>query len=244
MKILLVLIGVLTVALIITLSLTIFDSNSNNKIINSNDNKLILSDNNVIDTNKTQYIGNFHTHTDCSDGEDTYDEMIQESVRLDFDFIAITDHEICPENQELCANEKRILCIPSQEVSTNKGHILAIDISEEISDELSIEEVIKEIHNQNGIAIAAHPLREGNIIEESKLKLFDAIECNHPSYDNKEIQKSKELAQKYGLNCTYDSDAHSKNSLKNIYNICEMNILNVEQMKKAIKNGNCHQNSS
>jgi len=236
MRFLLILIAIFSIALIITLLITIFGTKSNETTIINFD----YNSKTNIDSNKTKYIGNFHTHTGCSDGENTYDEMITEAAKLGFDFIAITDHEICPENQKLCANEKRILCIPSQEVSTDNGHILAINIFDEISDDLSIENTINEIHKQGGIAIAAHPLRKGDIIDESKLKLFDAIECNHPDYDEKEIVESKELIKKYNLKCTYDSDAHSKENLNNLYDTCYMPKLDVNNIKIAIKEGKCY----
>lgn len=223
--------------IIVIICIVLFSGCINYNTTNTNDkNNFEIQLNNTI--NKIKVIGNFHTQTDCSDGENTYNEMINEAIKLKFDFIAITDHEMCNNYKQLCNNEKRILCIYGQEVSTYNGHILGIDINNEISDQLSIEEIIYEIHKQNGIAIAAHPLRSDGIKEE-KLKLFDAIECNHPDYDEKEIEQSKIIAQKYNLNCTYDSDAHSKEALKNIYNICYVSEKDINNLKLAILNNNC-----
>ena len=70
--------------------------------------------------------GDLHLHTTCSDGENTYEEMVQMALRKGYDFIAITDHRfdgrggpcgskagrcddtLCKEVIEKCSKETRI----------------------------------------------------------------------------------------------------------------------------------------
>jgi putative hemolysin len=81
-------------------------------------------------------IGNLHMHTTCSDGKNSYEEMVQKALSLKFSFIAITDHvyggsALCEDVIRQCRDERRLLCIPSMEV-TGKAHLLAIGIQSSI----------------------------------------------------------------------------------------------------------------
>jgi len=221
---------------------------------------------------KNLYAGNLHMHTTCSDGKDSYDEMVEESLKLGFKFIAITDHKVCPDYMERCMNETRLLCIPSMEFTTPNGHILAIDITKDPAEEecgrennytgdnneppctgsLSLSESIRRIHEQGGIAIAAHPMTilPNNWlkkISEDDLRMFDAMECDAPGYSPKERTESEELVRKLGIPCVFDSDAHDKGSLGSMYDICELvdgQNLSKEAVKDAIVKNKCRSSQS
>ncbi|MGC9049236.1 MAG: PHP domain-containing protein [Patescibacteria group bacterium] len=212
---------------------------------------------------KDVYLGNFHTHTTCSDGQNTYDEMVEEAVRLGFKFLAITDHIVCEETFKKCQNEKRILCIPGQEITTPNGHILALDLKEAIPQflfspeigtevwqdilkkglgiEIPLEEAVESIHNQAGLAIAAHPMQGSIGIEKSELgKInFDAMECDHPSYSLFQAHKAGATSEEFNIPCVFNSDAHQKQALKSMYNICQLKELSRDGIKQAIKDGKC-----
>lgn len=135
-----------------------------------------------------QTSGNLHTHTLCSDGSNSYEEMISAAMKLGFGFVAFTDHRFsgesiytpaykpsksylestCKDLYQKCPQEKRLLCVLGQEVTGKKVHILALGInreitfSQEIGDKAfgdkTIRDIVDEIHSQGGLAIAAHPL--------------------------------------------------------------------------------------
>lgn len=85
--------------------------------------------------------GNLHTHTSCSDGEDSYEEVINAAIKLGWGFIAFTDHRFsgestygpifkpsksylestCQDIYQKCPKEKRLLCVLGQEVTGKKG---------------------------------------------------------------------------------------------------------------------------
>jgi len=109
---------------------------------------------------KSGSVGNLHTYTTCSDGEDNYEVIINEALRLGFDFIVLTDYnfwdqkgclnssdcdlEVCKKTYEKCISEDRILCIPGQEI---KGvGVLAIGTYSNISSLQSIIDLVDEIH--------------------------------------------------------------------------------------------------
>ncbi|MBM3234318.1 PHP domain-containing protein [Candidatus Pacearchaeota archaeon] len=192
-----------------------------------------------VNNEERYYTGNLHTHTYASDGKMSYEEIINESLNLGFDFIAITDHNtIGKEVKEKCPQEKRILCIMGEEISTTKGHMLAIGIKEAVPKGLSPEETISKIHSQNGLAIPAHPERKtiGLKIEEIKNLDIDAVECH--VNDKGEYNFSCDLLN---LPKVYNSDAHNKEQLKILANICIIKNLNLESLKEAIKENKCSQ---
>jgi predicted metal-dependent phosphoesterase TrpH len=184
------------------------------------------------------YIGNLHTHTEASDGKMTYNEVITEAQRLGFNFIAITDHNtISPDTKEFCPKETRILCITGEEVSTKKGHMLAIGIKEAIPKDLSPEETIIKIHEQGGLAIPAHPgASNGLTIGKIKELPVDAVECS--------IRHQKE-GEKYDCESlpnvphVYNSDAHKKEELSRAANKCLMKELTFENLAEAVKDNHC-----
>jgi len=221
-----------------------------------------------LNADKNLYAGNLHMHTTCSDGKNSYDEMVEESVKLGFKFIAITDHSVCPDYMERCRNETRLLCIPSMEFTTPNGHILAIDITKDPAEEecrknndtgdnneppctggLSLSEAIRRIHAQGGIAVAAHPMTilPNNWLKKisaDNLLIFDAMECDAPGYSPAERMESEELVRKLGVPCVFDSDAHDKESLGTMYDICELENLSKEAVKDAIVKNKCHSSQS
>jgi hypothetical protein len=72
------------------------------------------------------------------------------------------------------------LVIVGQEVESQAGHILAINIAEKIPDFLEPEETLRQIHAQGGIAILAHPyLGWNSILPHGRARQlpFDAIEA-------------------------------------------------------------------
>jgi len=182
------------------------------------------------------YIGNLHTHTIASDGQKDYNQMVKEAVRLGFDFIAITDHNtISPTVSLLCPIDKRILCIIGEEITTLEGHVLALGLNEIIPSGLSANETIRLIHEQNGLAIAAHPGIDLGINPELLTFLdFDAVECN--SAINPEHQQAG-CSNDYAK--VYNSDAHSIEMLSTSANNCSLSNLSWESIKESIISGSC-----
>lgn len=175
-----------------------------------------------------KYLGDLHMHTSCSDGKNTYEEMIQTAIKLKLNFIAITDHKICNETFARCRNETRIICFPGQEI-TGRIHLLAVNITKYIDPKLSLHEQVAEIHAQGGIAIAAHPNSKDFYYIDSELKDsgIDAQECTSDS------------SERRFLPCVWDSDAHNTKDLAWQFNSCNVQIKSINNLKSAILNHNC-----
>lgn len=185
--------------------------------------------------------GNLHTHTACMDGTGTYEEIIKLAKAQKFDFIALTDHDFCPANAELCEKENRIFCLAGQEVTNERYHILAIGIKDFINSQASIREIVEQIHQKGGLAIAAHPLRKRNVISEEDLAHsgFDAMECGRQTWLENRLQY--QWSKKYNIPCIYNSDAHELGTLRTIYNVCESKIKTPSDLKEALKENRCRQ---
>jgi hypothetical protein len=176
--------------------------------------------------------------TDCSTGEDTYDAMVKMALFWGYEFIAITDHHMCKDVRIACQNEDRLHCFyGTQVVSENDIEILGIGVKTPIDDYLPPSEIVDLIHQQGGIAIASHPWVVPFRFSQDQLMNsgLDAMECpadgSHPfSFDTS------------ALPCVYDSDAASISHLDPMHStICDMHIRTVDDLKKAISEGKCHQ---
>lgn len=101
-----------------------------------------------------------HMHTNASDGLPSAREVLDYiAERGDLDVIAITDHDHI--DASLWAYSQRhnypFDIVPGMEVTSKDGHVLALWVTELISAEMSLAETVAAIHEQNGIAVLAHP---------------------------------------------------------------------------------------
>ncbi len=104
-----------------------------------------------------------HLHTLYSDGAVSVQALLDHvEAATDLDVIAITDHEridgAVRAREIHAAGNYGFEFVVGEEVTTRRGHVLALFISERIPALRSLAETIERIHDQGGIAIAAHPM--------------------------------------------------------------------------------------
>ncbi|MCK9152370.1 CehA/McbA family metallohydrolase [Methanobacterium alcaliphilum] len=156
-----------------------------------------------------------HIHTIYSgDATGAPREIIERARTVGLDAIAIADHNTMKGSliaQREVKDFKDILVIPAMEISTNKGHIVALGIYEEINKGLSPEETLELIHEMNGVAIVPHPFvryREGLFCKIKDLKV-DAIETMNSRYIfGYSNWKAKKLAIEKNIPEIGASDSH------------------------------------
>lgn len=151
-----------------------------------------------------------HVHTMFSkDGRTTMEQLIQTAVERDIRCIAVTDHNEF-KAFELLKDNKNVIIIPAEEVSSKKGHIVALGIDRQIPRGLSIQETIDRIHEAGGYAIAAHPYRWWSGLGEKNTLAydFDGIEARNARSIPSANRKSEKLAKRIGKPITAGSDAH------------------------------------
>lgn len=156
-----------------------------------------------------------HIHSKYSnDSRMTPEEIIERSRRIGLDAVAIADHNSIKGSMEGIKGSKGIediVLIPAMEISTLKGHIVALGVQEEIKSRISPEETIEKIREQGGIAIVPHPYvryREG-LCDHVKNMDMDAIETLNSRYVfGYSNWKAKKLAEERGIPQIGASDAH------------------------------------
>lgn len=101
-----------------------------------------------------------HMHTHRSDGRPTVRALLDQVARnTRLRVIAVTDHDTVEGAHEARALQRYypFEIIVGEEVSSRDGHILALYIEERIAPGMSASETITAIHEQGGLAVAAHP---------------------------------------------------------------------------------------
>jgi predicted metal-dependent phosphoesterase TrpH len=176
-------------------------------------------------------IGEVHCHTNLSlpswahRNLVTPKELVDHAINLGLDFLAITDHD----NQEAFprindyARQNGLLLLPAIEVTAKNSpmpnkrpHILAYGVPDKIHSRKSIAETIEKIHEQGGLAVAAHPFgikfsKATYIGAELLLKNnFDGIEVYNSYEDDKANHQAYDIAQQKKCLMFAGSDAHSK----------------------------------
>ncbi len=104
----------------------------------------------------------FHAHTTFSDGSLTPMGLVRQAERRGLDVIGLTEH-----NTALAAKLARAwssitggpIVIVGEEVTTSRFHIIALGVDGTVEPHPDARDVISEIHDKHGLAIAAHPVK-------------------------------------------------------------------------------------
>lgn len=164
-----------------------------------------------------------HIHSSHSDGAADVRSILRYVVaHTDLDVIAIADHDTLEGSLRArdLAQRYPIEAIPAMEVTSAHGHILALFIERPIPRGLSAEETIALIHEQRGIAVAAHAVEPFSAsllaLRPHPLSLaqirslgVDALEVFNAGLTVPPLEWLGHLAARYiGAAATGGSDAH------------------------------------
>jgi predicted metal-dependent phosphoesterase TrpH len=156
-----------------------------------------------------------HIHSIYSgDATGTPKQIINQAIEVGLDGIAIADHNTIKGSilaQEESKNLDNFVLIPAIEISSTKGHIVALGIVEEIKSGLSPQKTVEKIRENGGIAVVPHPFvkyRQGLYGATNDLD-FDAIETLNSRYIfGYSNWQAKRLAKKRKIPEIGCSDAH------------------------------------
>lgn len=170
-------------------------------------------------------IADLHLHTNVSDGLAGVPEVlryVQDCTSLDV--IAITDHETIEGGlraRDVAARlGYRFDVIVGAEITTRRGHLLALFLEREIPRFQSLADTLQAIHEQQGLAIVPHPMSwlTFSLGQQSIERImrshdegvhFDALETMNASIAGRVTQrKVRRLNQQYGIAETGASDSH------------------------------------
>lgn len=120
-----------------------------------------------------------HVHTTCSDGRATPERLAGHLVRSRLAVVAVTDHDTIEgalrvEDALGGAGPEVVI---GTEVSSADGHVLALFVGRDVPPGRSAAWTIDAIHDQGGLAVAAHPYSVVLGVGELAARLpFDAVE--------------------------------------------------------------------
>jgi len=154
--------------------------------------------------------------------------------------MALTDHNTikgCLRAQKIVP--KDFLVIPSIEISTADGHLLAFNVSEIIPGGLSVEETVDRVIDAGGEAIVPHLYRLLSGIKKEKLKAIQtkisAIEvfngCSVPSSN----LKTAKIARAFNLGGTGGSDSHDPTYAGYAYTVVDTTDLRIDTILSEIQ---------
>ena len=178
-----------------------------------------------------------HVHTCYSpDAVTTLKEVVTYSKKRGLDGVAITDHDTLAGALKLQNSD--LIVIPGIEITTLRGHLLALNVTTPIPAKLDINETIQRIHEAGGIAVAAHPTVFYKSAPSQQTASYDAIEVINSAaipfqlftYLNRNLATCLNLPQIAG------SDSHYAPEIGAAYTVIEADP-DVDEIVQAIKKG-------
>ena len=184
---------------------------------------------------KRLYKSEFHVHTRYSkDSILSYWLLLLVSKIKKIDTLVISDHNEIDGAIKYKDWFKKygIEIIVAEEIFTDSGEIIGLNLKSKIEPGLSVKETIRQIRNQNGLVYVPHPYDEKRyktVLLESEIdknkKDIDFIEIHNGRNISKNYDiKQKEIAEKYNLCPIIGSDAHTFFELGRNYVLTEKKI--------------------
>ena len=197
-----------------------------------------------IHTNRFSGCSNIHPH-----------EVIDRAWTAGLDGVALTEHGIRWPDQEIAKlaeqwRKRNLIILPGEEAACYssrgefQGEFLVFGYPKSLGSALSVETLVQQVHQANGVVIAAHPFkqaRQGQAYygcgeNAGKLNL-DGLETKHPSYDADGLKKARELSESAGLACIGGSDAHTPEQIGLVRTVFERPIRSMEDLCTEIRAG-------
>jgi len=178
-----------------------------------------------------------HVHTCYShDAVTTLKEVIVYSKKRGLDGVAITDHDTLAGALKLQNSD--LIVIPGVEITTLRGHLLALNVTTPIPPKLAINETIQRIHEAGGIAVAAHPTLFYKTAPSQQTASYDAIEVINSAAIPFQLftYLNQKFATRLNLPQTAGSDSHYAPEIGAAYTVIEADP-NVDEIVQAIKKG-------
>jgi predicted metal-dependent phosphoesterase TrpH len=189
-----------------------------------------------------------HCHTTFSDGFASPEDCAKEAYQRGLRILAITDHNTAEGglsywDQPLVAG---VLIIPGEEISTDRGHVLAYFVQETISPG-HLDEVLDQIDVQGAVAYLAHPyhIPLGNRwrsraifqLEDRHVSRFAGIEVENGHNRSQANKMAASLAQRLQLNVISGSDAHMPMEIGNARTQVELSTFDYSGVRQAFISG-------
>jgi hypothetical protein len=167
-----------------------------------------------------------HLHSLYSDGTAEVQAILDHvETSTDLDLVAIADHEridgALRAREIHAAGDYSFELVVGEEITTRRGHVLALFLEQQVPALRPITETLERIHEQGGLAIAAHPMAPltPSLGRRTLLQLhhdpdprhhLDAIELLNPSAAGRSRQLARLHLNERALHlpAVGNSDAH------------------------------------
>lgn len=168
--------------------------------------------------------------------------IVDGSIERGVEILCISDHDSLEgyiKAKEYLAKikNKSILLIPGEEVSSRDGHILAYGIKSKIASGFSAKVTVEKIHEQGGLAVAAHPYSVfgvGKLMNELDFDAIEGYNASLPKWINSLARKNLTKL----LPCMAGSDGHQEYTMGRGLLVFKEKLTTVDQVLQAIKKGN------
>jgi len=166
----------------------------------------------------------------------TLKEVIVYSKKRGLDGVAITDHDTLAGALKLQNSD--LIVIPGIEITTLRGHLLALNVTTPIPPKLDINETIQRIHEAGGIAVAAHPTLFYKSAPSQKTASYDAIEVINSAAIPFQLftYLNQKFATRLKLPQTAGSDSHYAPEIGAAYTVIQADP-DVNEIVQAITRG-------
>ncbi len=124
------------------------------------------------------YRGAVHIHTQYSDGSGTFPQVVEAARAAGLSYIIVTDHNTL---EPLKDGHQRywgdLLVLVGTEISTDAGHVLALDLPESFSFETDqAQQVIDRVSAAGGFTLLAHPMAPRWLWQDWSVKGYAGME--------------------------------------------------------------------
>jgi predicted metal-dependent phosphoesterase TrpH len=146
---------------------------------------------------------------------------------------ALTEHDRIGVAVDLVARSRDegfpVELVVGEEITTSQGHLLGLGLSTRVARFGSLADTIAAVHEQGGIAVAAHPLLPAymaaperlliELADGDPLRRPDALEAMHPTaaWVPGWRRSVKRLAERCGYAIVGGSDAHAARSVGRVW---------------------------
>ncbi len=189
-----------------------------------------------------------HTCRYSPDATMTPEELVHQALAIGLDGIVITEHDrLWPESElnKLRSLAGNLTILAGVEITGSGGDMLCYGVQnlDHLQRGVSWDKLVKEVHKQGGVCVAAHPYRWNQPIESLLLSLpeaIDGLEMMSKNMDHSMRKKAIQLANKdSSLAQLGNSDAHETENVGCCYTWFDDPISSTSELVCAIRNRKC-----
>jgi len=184
-------------------------------------------------------IVDFHIHSAySSDSPVEPRTVLKMAKKKGLNGVAVTDHDTIRgglEALKVNSDPNFVVIVGSEVETTDKADIIGLFLTQEIQSR-ETNEVIEEIKEQGGVAMWAHPYREGkNLLPSVLIRRIDVIEVFNAKTLESQNMLAQALAERYRKPVAGASDAHAAEEIGNAATMVDCS--SIDGIKEALIKG-------